>query len=145
MHTHPIYWRSVLFLSSHLRLGHLITPSNPVESPPSPTISPNHAHLISLDGLSSIIRWWVPILKMHVLLFHPLVCYLVNYRLIFWTHYSEAPLFCFSLNIGEQVPRPSKPKSKMIFLCILNFITLNNSLEDRRFWNEMNSQILICP
>jgi hypothetical protein len=93
IHTHSIYWRSVLFLSSHLRLGHPITPSNPVESPPSPTISPYHDHLISLDRLPSIVWWWVPILKMHVLLFHPLVCYLVNYRLISWTPYSEDPLF----------------------------------------------------
>ena len=145
MHTHPIYWRSVLFLSSHLRLGHPITPLKPVESPPSPTISPNHAHLISLVRLSSIIWLWIPILKMHVLLFYPLVCYLVNSRLISWTPYSEAPLFCFSLNVGEQVPRPSKPKGKMLFLYILHFITLNSSLEDKRFWNEMHYLILICP
>jgi hypothetical protein len=49
---------------------------------------------------------------MHVLLFHPLVCYLVNFRLISWTHYSEAPCSVSPLISGNMLHVHPNQKAK---------------------------------
>ena len=126
MHTHTTYWRSVILLSSHLRLD---LPSGPFSSgyhtKPCrisilPSISPYPPIPFRLIDHPSIIWWWIPILKLHVVQFYPLACYPVNFRPISWTPYYEDLLFCVPPLMSENdFHVPPKREAKWHF-CIFD-------------------------
>jgi hypothetical protein len=83
-------------------------------------------------------RWWIQIIKLTIMHFSPLPCYLS----LLCSNIPLNPLFsntlslCSLLIVSDQVSHPYKTTGQTIVLYILIFKFLGSKLEDRRFCTE---------
>ena len=128
---HPISWRSILILSSHLRLvlpSCLFPPSFATKTLYAPLLSPIPAtcqptsffNLITQTILVERYRWWCSLLCSFL---HYLVTSSLSGPNIFPSilFLDTVSLWSF-LNVSDQVSQPYKTTGKIIVLYILTFI-----------------------
>ena len=133
--TNTTSWRSILILSTHVRLGRpsgLLTSGlhheNPVYTSPRTCYMPCPSP--SFDQPNNI--WCrVQIMKLLVMQSSPLPCYLVPLRPKYplSTLFSKTLNLHSSLNVRDQVSQPYKTINKIIVLCIYIFIFLDSKME----------------
>ena len=147
-HLDPVHIATSHFLKIHLNITLTSTPATPkwslslrflhlspvcISSLPQTCYIPRPSHSSPFDHPNNI-GWAVRIIKLFIMQFSPLPCYLVPHRpnTLFWNTLS---LHSFR-NESEQVSHPYKTTSKIIVLCILMFQFLESKLEDKRFCAE---------
>ena len=116
---HPKSWRSILILSTHLRLG---LPSGfPTKTLYTPHSSPIHAtcpaHLILLDFITRTIlgeQYQSFSSSLCNLLHSPVTSSLLGTNILLNTRFSDTLSFLFSRNVSDQVSHPYKTTGKLI-------------------------------
>ena len=138
---HPTSWRSILILSSHLRLGlqcgflpsGFTTKTMHLFSIPYVATCP--AHLILLWLITRIIfseEFKLLRSSLCSFLHSPFILSLLDPNILFSTLLSDNPSLRYSLNVSDQVSHPNKTTSKIIVLYILIFKFSVSKLEDKR-------------
>jgi hypothetical protein len=128
---HPTSWRSILILSSHLRLG-LPSGQLPSSLPTkflyatlfSPTCyMPRPSHSSRFYQPNNI-WWWVQILSYSLcsLLHSPVASSLLGPNILLSTLFSNTLSLCSSLSVRDQVPHPYKTSGKTTVLYSLIFV-----------------------
>jgi hypothetical protein len=142
---HPTSWRSILILSSHLRLG---LPSglslrfphrNPVQTSPFPHTCYMPAHLNLLDFITRKIlgKEYRPFSsKLCNFPYCPFTSSLLGPNILLSTLFSNTLSLRSSFNVSDQFSHPYRTKGKIIVLYILIFKFFDSNLEDKRFWTE---------
>ena len=146
IYPHPTSWRSILILSTHLRLGlpsHLfpsVFPSNTLYTPlSSPTRATCPAHLILLDFITRTIlgeEYKSFSSSLCILLHSPVTSSLLGPNILLNTMFSNTLRFLSSRNINDRVSHPYKTTGKIIILYILVFKFLYINPEYKRFCTE---------
>ena len=143
---HLTYWRSILILYYHLRLGlpsGLFPPGFPTKTLNTPLLSPIRAtfpaHLILLD----FITWTILDEEYRSLnsslcssLHPPVTSSLLGPNIFLSTLFSNTLSLCSSLDVSDHVSHPYRTTRKIIVLYILIFKFLDSKLEDKRFCTE---------
>ena len=139
---HPTSWRSILILSSHLRLGlpiglfHTDFLTKPLYTT---LLSPPHTCYMPRKSRSSI---WPPeqyLVKNRdhqaphyvVFLHSPVTSSLLGPDTLFSPLFSNTLSLRSSLNMSDQVSHPYIATGKIIVVCVLIFVFLDNELEDK--------------
>ena len=136
VHTpHPTSWRSILILSSHIRLGlpsGLLPSGFPAKiliANPHPTRAtcPSTPHPTLLDLITRILfGWGIQIIKLLIMQFSPFPCYLVHFR----SKYSpQHPIF-------------KDLQQHTIMYNIIQY-NINNNFLQKSFWWEPRCSIRI--
>ena len=139
---HPTSWRSILILSTHLRLGLPIGllpsdfPTKTLHTPlSSPMCATSPAHLIPLNFITRTIlgeyRSFNSLLCN--LLYSPVISFILGPNILN-TLFSDTLSFLSSRNVSDQVSHPYKTTGKIIVLYILIF----------KFLDSFHNRILIC-
>jgi len=143
---HSTSWRSILILSTHLRLG---LPSGslslqfPHEDSIRPPLRPIHttcpAHLILLDFITRTIlgeAYRSLSSSLCSLLHSPVTSTLLSPNILLYTIFSNTLSFLSSFNFSDQASHPYKTAGKITVLYILIFNFLYRNLEDKRYCTE---------
>jgi hypothetical protein len=141
--THPIFLRSILILSTHLRLRLLNDfvpsgfPTNILYSPILVSYIPCPSHP-TLDH--SNYTWRIlQITKLLVTQFSPVSCHFIHFRSKYSPQHPvlEHPQSMSPLNVWDRVSHPYRLTGKIIVLYSLIFKLLESRWEDRRFWTKL--------
>ena len=119
VHTHPTFRRSLLILSSHLRLGFpsgLLLSDFPIKTFYAPLLSPIHAtrptNMSSGFDHRNDIWWGIQSIKILFSLFHsPVTSSLLGPNNLLGTLFSKTLNLRASLNVSDHVPHPYKTPS----------------------------------
>jgi len=146
IYPHSTSWRSILILSTHLRLSlpsglfHSGFPSKTLYTPlSSPIRATFPAHLILLDFITHTIlgEEYKSFSSSLCNVLHSLVTSsLLGPNILLNTMFSNTLSFLSSRIVGEQVSHPYKTTGKIIVLYILIFKFLDSNLEDKSFCTE---------
>jgi hypothetical protein len=146
IHPHPTSWRSILILSSHLRLClssglyPLGVPTKSLYTPlPSPIQVTCSAHLILLDFITRTIvgeQYWSFSSTLGNFLHSPVTSSLLGPNTLLSTLFSHTLSLRSSRSVSDQVSHPYKTTGKFIVLYILIFKFLDRNLEDKIFCTE---------
>ena len=140
IHPYLTLWRSILILSSQLRLG---LPAGPLPSgfPTKTVYTPflsNHTRHMARPSHSSWfyhtnnIGWGVQIIKLFIMQSPPVpvTSSLLGPNILLNIRFSYTLSLCYSLNMSDQVSHPYKTTVKIIFLYISIFKFLDMKEED---------------
>ena len=136
---HNTSWRTIIMLSSHLRLGlpsGLFLSGFSIKTLYTTLLSPIHAtfttHLILLDLITIFGEQYRSISPSLCSFLHsPVILPLSDPNIPLITLFSNTLSLRTSLKVSDQVSHPYKTRGKIIVLCILNFKFLDSKLEDR--------------
>ena len=143
---HPTSWRSILILSSRLRLdlpSDLFPSGFPTKTLYAPLLFPIRAtcpaHFMLLDLISRKIFGEYRSLSSSScsFLYSPVTSSLLGLNILLSTLLSNTFSLCSSLNVSDQVSRPYKTGIVLVmYTYILRFIFLDSQLEYKRFRTE---------
>ena len=131
IYPHPTSWRSILILSTHLRLGlpsSLLPSGFPRKTLYTPLSSPISAtcptHLILLDFITRTIlgeQYKSFSVSLCNLLHSPVTSSLLGPNILLNTMFSDTLCFLFSRNVNDQVSHPYKTTGKIITIFVLHY------------------------
>ena len=154
MPSHYIYWKSVLILSFHLRLGltsSLFPPRFLTKTLYVFILSTIRAtwpaYLIHLELITRIIFWWaLQILKLLVMQFSGVFLYVLSFRpkyIILSIQFSGTLRLWSSLHVTDQMSYPHTVTRHAYRLYGLNSVYLQSNLEDKLCRTEGGSYYLL--
>ena len=140
---HPTSWRSILMLSTHLRLGppsSLFPSGFPTKTLYAPSPPPYAPHALPISFLSILSPAQYRVRSTELLVMQsppfPLTPSLVGQNILLNTIFSNTHSFLSTLNVSDQASHPYKTTDKIVVLYILIFNFLDSNLEDKRFCTE---------